>query len=303
MKKQAFGLGMLVATVEIYTHQVLAMYYLGWDYGFQYYLLCIPVYILLGGFRLRTPTVLISLLIIFSLIICFVMSQYNVPQYNIAEHQEMINFLNLIGASLIITFYIGIISSTSSALNHAVKQSQEDIKLLYQAATIDDMTQLYNRMHSKNIIKMWLDQAYKEKKPFTLAFIDADNFKQINDNLGHETGDAVLQHIAKLLKSKIADTNGLVARWGGEEFLIALPNTPEHKAKDILEDIRATVASSPYTTDEFCTKLTMTIGAVHLANFNRKKELKDLLKTADIAMYEGKLSTKNRLIFRHISQF
>jgi len=302
VKKQAFRFSMMLATIEIYLHQMLATYYLGWDYGFQYYLLSIPVYLLLGDFRHRMTPVLISFFVVISIIAVYLFSLDHTPEYNLGNLEPWVSIINLVSVAILLAVYTGIFTTTSRALDTAMKQSQKDIELLYEAATIDDMTKLYNRMHSRTIIEMWLKQAYQDQKHFTVAFMDVDNFKQINDRLGHETGDDVLKHIARLLNDTIKE-NGLVARWGGEEFLVALPKAEETEAKAFLENIRQVIENNPFTGKNICTPLTITIGAVHLKNFRHKKELGELLKIADIALYEGKTTTKNRVVFRTSSQF
>ncbi len=301
LKQQAFRFSMLVASLEIYLHQLLAVYYLGWEYNFQLYLIAIPVFLFLGEFKNKLTPLLLSVLVIFSIVLAYFVSLEHSAEYDLGSLKEVAPIFNMVAIAVLLAFYTGIFSSSSKSFHNTLQQSQKDIELLYQAATIDDLTKLPNRLHAQNLIEMWLKQSIQDEKPMTIAFIDLDNFKQINDQFGHETGDTVLQHVATILDEQIRE-HGLVARWGGEEFIAAFPNKDEHEAKSILEESRKAVVAAPYHSNEICIHLSITIGATSCSAFEQPKQLQELLKIADIALYEGKTGSKNCLVFRSHAQ-
>lgn len=113
-------------------------------------------------------------------------------------------------------------------------------KLEFQAMH-DELTGLYNRRHMLSEMEREISQVMRYDLPFSLVLIDLDHFKKINDTYGHASGDAVLRHVARLLK-QYARASDVIGRWGGEEFLVLLPHTPIdsawHAAGKWLEALR-----------------------------------------------------------------
>ncbi len=116
-------------------------------------------------------------------------------------------------------------------------------KLQFQA-THDELTGLYNRRHMLTEMERELNQVIRYHVPFSLALMDLDHFKRVNDTHGHAAGDAVLKHVAGLVKSSARNVD-IMGRWGGEEFLVLLPHIGAVDAKHAVEKWLEAVCSEP----------------------------------------------------------
>ncbi len=157
------------------------------------------------------------------------------------------------------------------------------------ANTIDPLTSLFNRRYITSKIGDEILRYNRSKSPFCLILTDVDYFKDVNDQFGHDCGDEVLQTISRLLRKEVRSIDTL-ARWGGEEFLILLPDTTIGDAYLIAERIRMKVEAQPFTYDGATFNLTMTLG---LSMYQEDLTMKALIKKADTALYEGKQSGRN----------
>lgn len=159
-------------------------------------------------------------------------------------------------------------------------------------ADFDSLTGLYNRRHMMTRIQDEINRSNRSKQGFTLALADIDFFKNINDDYGHDCGDEVLQKLAELMKETVRISDS-IGRWGGEEFLILLPETDIESARIIAERIRESVEKENFSYEGHEFMLTMTLG---LAAYNEKISIKEMIKMADLALYEGKKLGRNIVI-------
>ncbi len=159
---------------------------------------------------------------------------------------------------------------------------------LLQAANQDPLTRLLSRRAGDLSLKQHHQQAAVTNAPLYLIIADIDHFKQINDQHGHPVGDEVLAGIGKVLRAQVR-TNDVVARWGGEEFLIILLNGSLGAAQGMAERIRAGVCAfeSPHAGP-----VTISLG---LAKMNKNESLASLIERADRALYEAKSAGRNRV--------
>ncbi len=157
---------------------------------------------------------------------------------------------------------------------------------LYQASIRDYLTGLYNRRYAMEFLKREKALADRGKFIFCVAILDLDNFKKVNDTYGHDMGDKVLSEIGKVLLKSVREYD-LVARWGGEEFLIVFRNASLEEAYKISERIRKAVEKT--SIDGI--KITISIGL----SCYKKGDLDSLLKKADDALYKAKKMGKNRV--------
>jgi diguanylate cyclase (GGDEF)-like protein len=160
-------------------------------------------------------------------------------------------------------------------------------------ANRDFLTGLYNRRyffeHAERMHRSALDGEMK----MVVAMVDADHFKRINDQFGHQLGDKALVAIATTLRDAL-EGRGLVARFGGEEFVIARTIVKPDEASRCLEDIRQRIGAIPLQHDRRLVPLTVSIGATHKLGVS----LDDMLHRADLAVYDAKSAGRDRVVVR-----
>jgi diguanylate cyclase (GGDEF)-like protein len=170
------------------------------------------------------------------------------------------------------------------------KQRQE----LEQLNKIDPLTHIYNRGYFNTAYDIQWHNGIRNKQILSLLLIDIDNFKLINDNYGHLFGDKCLVHISATIHGAARRQTDLIARFGGEEFAILLPDTNLESAMEIAEQLRALIASTPFTEQHTKLVLTTSIGVasvVPVLSINSNS----LIEKADAALYEAKDQGRNRV--------
>jgi len=159
----------------------------------------------------------------------------------------------------------------------------------------DELTDLANYRCFKDVLEKEFERAERYKRPLSLLMIDIDDFKTCNDSYGHLTGDIVLKQISVLIKKNIRGCD-LAARYGGEEFTVILPETAEDETIVVAERIRDSVAQYKFETSygKPIHRISVTLGIA--AYPQNAQNPKDLLDTADSALYEGKRAGKNCVV-------
>ena len=181
---------------------------------------------------------------------------------------------------------------TASALSLAlVSRSQK----LLQMATSDPLTGLFNRGYVDDRFAIELSRARRHGKLLTIAVIDADRFKSLNDTHGHSAGDHVLRKLGAMLRDSFRQSD-TVGRYGGEEFVVILPEMDIEAAQRKLETLRELVASTPMELPTRGEKVQVTISA-GLATFPQDGEdALDLYASADLRMFKAKKEGRNRVV-------
>jgi diguanylate cyclase (GGDEF)-like protein len=164
-----------------------------------------------------------------------------------------------------------------------------DISSIVNQSTVDALTGLANRLHFDLLFAHAIAGAQREKTPLSLIFFDIDHFKKVNDIFGHLAGDEVLRHIAHLVKSSLRKSD-LIARWGGEEFIILLPNTSLDIATRLAQNIRKIVALEKF---EDVGYLTCSFGVTQLGE---DEEEDSVLRRIDTLLYQAKENGRNTVI-------
>ncbi len=168
----------------------------------------------------------------------------------------------------------------------------ESLKRELQGLLFDRLTGLVNRHEFARVLQRRLAETQRTRQPLSLVMVDLDHFKQVNDTFGHEGGDQALTHVAQCLQDTCRSMD-LAVRYGGEEFVVLLPNTTSAEAVEIAERIRSTLEQTPLTLkDGTSLYLTASLG---VASETGQPLAKDLLQRADAAMYRAKEGGRNRV--------
>ena len=191
--------------------------------------------------------------------------------------------------SAAVRFGFFIVVTVLLARLHAALSREKDL------ARKDPLTALANRRYFLQRADLELYRARRYGRPLTLSYIDLDNFKDVNDSLGHDRGDALLQSLGRTLRNMVRRTD-LAARYGGDEFVLLLPETGPRQAGaaigNIIGGLNASMEAGGWP-------VTLSAGVVTYTDPPACVE--DAVKAADLLMYEAKKSGKNKVLFRRIS--
>jgi diguanylate cyclase (GGDEF)-like protein len=163
---------------------------------------------------------------------------------------------------------------------------------VYQLATHDALTELYNRRHFLELLEKEIARAQRHGRPLALAILDVDLFKRVNDAHGHIAGDGVLRQIAEILRHHVRGED-VAARIGGEEFAVLLPEAAHEAALAFSERLREAVAAARFAPGGEEQSITISIGLADLGP--GRIDRSTLMRAADAALYEAKERGRNRV--------
>lgn len=183
----------------------------------------------------------------------------------------------------------------SSQRQQEIESLQKKAQNIEQEANRDHLTGTSNRKYIEELLAAEFEIARHRQRPLSLAFIDIDNFKQVNDSYGHQAGDLILQHIAGFFTAQIRQQDSL-ARYGGDEFLLLLHNTDENNAYSLLSRIMTSLQSSPgIEVNQQLIRVTISIGMASFSPGDRTSGPQQLVDEADKALYLSKKAGRNTL--------
>ncbi len=175
--------------------------------------------------------------------------------------------------------------------NDALRQS---VVQTIEMAVTDGLTGLHNRRYLETHLDILFERAVSRGRPLSYLITDIDRFKSINDAFGHDGGDDVLREFANLLRRQVRGAD-LVSRYGGEEFVVAMPDTDAELAAKVAERVRAAVAENSFSlTNGRKVPVTVSVGVATLQG--RADSIAGLAKRADTALYEAKAAGRNRVV-------
>jgi diguanylate cyclase (GGDEF)-like protein len=172
------------------------------------------------------------------------------------------------------------------------KKSEERTRDLQNLAAVDPLTGVFNRRHFEVLARAEIARSQRYVRPVSFLMIDIDQFKRVNDSFGQQTGDWVLRMVAMALSSTKRDPD-IAARFGGEEFVMILPETTSEAARIVAERIRATVHANALGIGEEKLALTISIGISECRASSSGIEA--VIHEADAALYEAKRAGRNRV--------
>ncbi len=182
------------------------------------------------------------------------------------------------------------VSLLAFALGYQTRQQRRACILAEHMACRDPLTDLYNRRAFLEMAGPIWSTAQRKHRPLAMIMLDIDHFKQVNDQFGHEVGDRVLVQTAHLL-AQVCRAGDLLSRWGGEEFLLLLPETDLEQAGVFAERIRSALVALGLPVESESLFLTASLG---VAERGQKSNLEELIKAADMQLYDAKRSGRNR---------
>lgn len=198
-----------------------------------------------------------------------------------AEHQYSHPLIPVWNTLIRLAFFI-LISFLLSAIKRGTERERE-------LAHTDFLTGAVNSRLFFNLIQMEVDRSLRHKSPFTLAYIDLDNFKKVNDQFGHTTGDEVLRAVVNHSRKHLRKTD-VVARLGGDEFALLLPDTDQQSAQVILTKTQAHLLEEMQRNNW---PITFSIGALTCTTAPQSTD--ELIRMADELMYSVKHESKNAI--------
>lgn len=282
-RSNSITIGWLVY-LEIIIHAVLASYFIGNHSGFHYYIALLAVVpFLTFNDSVAVRTVKIILIITTFSFLDSALVNYNPPY---ALNTSVLNGLRIFNASVFIT------SAVFVALFYFKASYDVRIKLEH-ASTTDELTGLYNRRLFIHLAENELKENQRNNTTISIILLDIDNFKNINDQHGHVCGDQALIIISEILHQTVRPKD-IISRWGGEEFVILLPDTDIKQAEIVAERLRSNIENRSIVCQDVKFSMTVTLGIV--SKNTDEYSLDKLIELADNAMYTGKSRGKNQCV-------
>ncbi|WP_372929885.1 sensor domain-containing diguanylate cyclase [Shewanella putrefaciens] len=210
-----------------------------------------------------------------------------VEQEDAPQEQDLLNtFWGNLALSLIVTMGILFIS------NMTLGRYQRKLEMM---ASTDKLTGAANRQVFEEYFRQALDKAKLTQSPISILLLDIDHFKKVNDSYGHGMGDLVLKTMANMLRG-LLQPQDILCRWGGEEFLILLPEMDLSRAAEFAEQIRDLISLREIKVNGLHISITASIG---VAEHQAQELAEDLIKRADLALYQAKAAGRNQVVLNH----
>jgi two-component system cell cycle response regulator len=172
---------------------------------------------------------------------------------------------------------------------------RDNVQMSIEMAITDGLTGLYNRRYMENHLSTLVDQSASRGKPIAVLVLDIDYFKSVNDTHGHDAGDDVLREFALRVRKCIRNID-LACRYGGEEFVLVMPETDKAVATMVAERLRRRIASEPFAIQQGAKNLEVTISIGIAASTGATDTAAAILKRADQALYQAKRDGRNRVV-------
>ena len=178
----------------------------------------------------------------------------------------------------------------ATALTETVQRLEDEIRQLSNEVSTDPLTQIANRRGLMRAFETERARTERQGAPLSVGLLDVDNFKKLNDSLGHQTGDEALKFLARRVTEGLRPGD-VVARYGGEEFVVVLPGTPVEEAQTIVTRLQRQLSAEFFTHDQGQVFITFSAG---VTQYRDDEAIETTLDRADMALYEAKRTGKNR---------
>lgn len=278
-----------ISDVEIMIHAAYATHLLGWRPDFiMFYILIIPATFLIRTQRIYIPLIIgivsLGMFVYFKITI-----DYDAPPVYVFEDNDIIKTLQFANA------FIGVFVMFCASIANIMFREYMEFQLVDQRetfkelASIDPLTNLYNRRAMNETIKDIRRRCRTPKSKYVIGIGDIDDFKKVNDTYGHDVGDKVLVYVSNLLISEMPE-GGYAARWGGEEFLFIIPESSIEEGLVFTEKIHKSLRAHVFEIEDCEFGVTMTFG---ISVGIQVDKIDSIITKADKRLYKGKNNGKN----------
>ena len=178
----------------------------------------------------------------------------------------------------------------ATQLSERVASLESELRRLSDEVTTDQLTQVANRRGLLQAFEIARARAERDGQPLAIGLLDVDNFKRLNDELGHGVGDVALRSLAEAV-AKSLRPDDVVARYGGEEFVVLLPATPAEEGQQILTRLQRSLSGGLFMHERKTVLVTFSAG---VTLYRHGEPIEPALERADEALYEAKRTGKNR---------
>lgn len=280
IKKKKYYLYALLCGNEFIAYISVTTIMLGFGTGFHFYLIGLCIVSFFTSYfsktkNIRGSIVWVGLSLAIYLTLFFV-TEFNPPYYAIERWLEI---------TLFVTHAVVVFAFVASYLVVFLKYALSLEKKIINESRTDELTQINNRYALYDFYDT------EDKSSMALVLFDIDNFKNINDEHGHVTGDHILKRVAEIATNTLSDS--FVCRYGGEEFVAVLSSNKETPIFDRLEELRKNIEKETFEFEKANIKITITLG---VAKYSEGLSLEKWIEIADEKMYSGKKTGKNKTV-------
>ena len=272
------GLAGMLMSVEIILHALLATWMLGWSSNFHFYLYCLVPIIAFSFQHARKRRLVLNLAIVLVAAGTYAMRGATGIDSGVSPRLlEIFGITNVLTATALLLHC----TALSVRFTHSMQLG------LFHIANLDSLTNLYTRRR----VMRRVGQLTKDSNA-AIILLDIDRFKQINDSFGHERGDLILQRVAEVIRANVRGTD-VASRWGGEEFLVLMPETSEQEACAVARRVLDRIAEWAGQSQDDPITVTATLAVARIGD---DESFEDALNRADQALYHGKNQGRNRVM-------
>lgn len=281
----------VAGVVEAVLYTAVSVVELGWNCG-AYFPDILFFLVFLTNERLskRRQIVYSTLLAVFLLALFLVAVGFSLGRYVTPLYLNILFAFNLIEGSLLLIIFMWTVETEKISTEAEIVTANQQLMTL---ANTDPLTNLLNRRNMMARIEEEKAKVDQGGQPFSLIMVDVDDFKQINDEYGHDCGDFVLVSVAERIRYGVRK-NDLICRWGGDEFLILLFETDRENCQLVAEKVRLRVITTPFIYHDVDIPVTVTLGVTQC---DRYSGVGFTIRKADLALYKGKQEGKNRSVY------
>ncbi len=279
------------ALAEIVVHACLGIYCTGWGKGFAMFMLFvmpIPFYVPLKKWLLPYLLSFVDM-VIFVIMKLFMTGRDGIYNLESDMLENTIYMINMLFGFIIILYISSIYMFGKEITNYKITAKNESLQKL---ASVDPLTQLFNRRAMMDFLKMIQNASANSGKSYVIGLGDVDDFKHINDTYGHNTGDEVLRRASKIM-AECVPSEGYICRWGGEEFLFAVPSSDCSEGAGFANEIRTRLGNEIFHTDKGDFSVTLTMGVCEVS---AGEDFEHFITVADNRLYKGKKNGKNCVV-------